>query len=338
MNLSTTYLGLALRTPLVASASPLSEDIGNIKRLEDAGASAVVHYSLYEEQLRMDTHALHYHMTQGTESYAEALTYFPEPDQFRLGPTAYLEHIRKAKEAVDIPIIASLNGTSIGGWTKFAAQMQQAGADALELNIYYIPTDPAMTGAEVEQMYLDVVHDVKANISIPLAVKVGPYFSSFANMAMRLAKAGADGLVIFNRFYQPDFDLERLEVVPNLTLSSAWELRTPIRWVSILYGKVPVDFAVTRGVHSYEDVLKGVMAGANVTMMASELLRNGVNRIGLIVQEVAQWLEDHEYHSLQQARGSMSQQNVAEPAAFERANYMKVLQSWKFDPTGVLLR
>ena len=195
-----------------------------------------------------------------------------------------------------------------------------------------------MTGAEVEQMYLDVVHDVKSNISIPLAVKVGPYFSSFANMAMRLSKAGADGLVIFNRFYQPDLDLERLEVVPNLTLSSAWELRTPIRWVSILYGKVPVDFAVTRGVHSYEDVLKGVMAGANVTMMASELLRNGVKRIETVVQEVSQWLEDHEYHSLQQARGSMSQRNVAEPAAFERANYMKVLQSWKYDPTGALLR
>ncbi len=216
--------------------------------------------------------------------------------------------------------------------------IEQAGADALELNIYYIPTDPALTGAEVEQMYLDVVRDVKANISIPLAVKVGPFFSSFANMAMRLAKAGADGLVIFNRFYQPDFDLERLEVVPNLTLSNSHELRLPLRWVSILYGKVPVDFAITRGVHTYEDVLKGVMAGASVTMMASELLRNGVQRIGLIVQEVARWLEEHEYQSLMQARGSMSQQNVAEPAAFERANYMKVLQSWKFDPTGVLLR
>lgn len=339
MDLSTSYLGLTLRSPLVVSAcAPLSEELDNIKRMEEHGAAAVVLYSLFEEQLRLERNELDHHLTQGTESYPEALTYFPEPAEFHVGPEQYLKHIARAKAAVNIPIIASLNGSTLGGWTEYARQIQQAGADALELNIYYIPTDPAMTGAEVEQMYLDVVHDVKANISIPLAVKVGPYFSSFANMAMRLAKAGADGLVIFNRFYQPDFDLERLEVVPNLTLSSAWELRTPIRWVSILYGKVPVDFAVTRGVHSYEDVLKGVMAGANVTMMASELLRNGVNRIGLIVQEVAQWLEDHEYHSLQQARGSMSQQNVAEPAAFERANYMKVLQSWKFDPTGVLLR
>ncbi len=338
VDLSTTYLGLKLKHPVVPSASPLSESLDKIKRLEDAGAAAVVMYSLFEEQIVGESHLLDHYLSYGAESFAEALDYFPEMDSYNIGPNAYLDLIRRAKESVSIPVIGSLNGVSTGGWVEYARMIQEAGADALELNIYYIPTDPAMTGAEVEQMYLDVVHDVKANISIPLAVKVGPYFSSFANMAMRLAKAGADGLVIFNRFYQPDFDLERLEVVPNLTLSSAWELRTPIRWVSILYGKVPVDFAVTRGVHSYEDVLKGVMAGANVTMMASELLRNGVNRIGLIVQEVAQWLEDHEYHSLQQARGSMSQQNVAEPAAFERANYMKVLQSWKFDPTGVLLR
>ncbi|HHY54701.1 MAG TPA: dihydroorotate dehydrogenase-like protein [Chloroflexi bacterium] len=338
VDLSTTYLGLKLKHPVVPSASPLSESLDKIKRLEDAGAAAIVMYSLFEEQIVGESHLLDHYLSYGAESFAEALDYFPEMDSYNIGPNAYLDLIRRAKESVSIPVIGSLNGVSTGGWVEYARMIQEAGADALELNIYYIPTDPAMTGAEVEQMYLDVVHDVKANISIPLAVKVGPYFSSFANMAMRLAKAGADGLVIFNRFYQPDFDLERLEVVPNLTLSSAWELRTPIRWVSILYGKVPVDFAVTRGVHSYEDVLKGVMAGANVTMMASELLRNGVNRIGLIVQEVAQWLEDHEYHSLQQARGSMSQQNVAEPAAFERANYMKVLQSWKFDPTGVLLR
>lgn len=338
VDLSTTYLGLKLKHPVVPSASPLSESLDKIKRLEDAGAAAVVMYSLFEEQIVGESHLLDHYLSYGAESFAEALDYFPEMDSYNIGPHAYLDLIRRAKESVSIPIIGSLNGVSTGGWVEYARMIQEAGADALELNIYYIPTDPAMTGAEVEQMYLDVVHDVKANISIPLAVKVGPYFSSFANMAMRLAKAGADGLVIFNRFYQPDLDLERLEVVPNLTLSSAWELRTPIRWVSILYGKVPVDFAVTRGVHSYEDVLKGVMAGANVTMMASELLRNGVGRIGLIVQEVAQWLEDHEYDSLQQARGSMSQRNVAEPAAFERANYMKVLQSWKYDPTGVLLR
>lgn len=338
VDLSTTYMGLKLKHPVVPSASPLSESLDKIKRLEDAGAAAVVMYSLFEEQIVGESHLLDHYLSYGAESFAEALDYFPEMDSYNVGPHAYLDLLRRAKESISIPVIGSLNGVSTGGWVEYARMIQEAGADALELNIYYIPTDPAMTGAEVEQMYLDVVHDVKSNISIPLAVKVGPYFSSFANMAMRLSKAGADGLVIFNRFYQPDFDLERLEVVPNLTLSSAWELRTPIRWVSILYGKVPVDFAVTRGVHSYEDVLKGVMAGANVTMMASELLRNGVNRIGAVVQEVTQWLEDHEYHSLQQARGSMSQRNVAEPAAFERANYMKVLQSWKYDPTGALLR
>lgn len=338
VDLSTTYLGLKLKHPVVPSASPLSESLDKIKRLEDAGAAAIVMYSLFEEQIVGESHLLDHYLSYGAESFAEALDYFPEMDSYNVGPHAYLDLIRRAKESVSIPVIGSLNGVSTGGWVEYARMIQDAGADALELNIYYIPTDPTMTGAEVEQMYLDVVHDVKANLSIPLAVKVGPYFSSFANMAMRLAKAGADGLVIFNRFYQPDLDLERLEVVPNLTLSSPWELRTPIRWVSILYGKVPVDFAVTRGVHSYEDVLKGVMAGANVTMMASELLRNGVNRIGAVVEEVARWLEDHEYHSLQQARGSMSQRNVAEPAAFERANYMKVLQSWKYDPTGVLLR
>lgn len=338
VDLTTTYLGLKLKHPVVPSASPLSESLDKIKRLEDAGASAVVMYSLFEEQIVGESHLLDHYLSYGSESFAEALHYFPELDTYNVGPEDYLDLIRRAKESVAIPIIGSLNGVSTGGWVDYARMIEQAGADALELNIYYIPTDPALTGAEVEQMYLDVVHDVKANISIPLAVKVGPFFSSFANMAMRLAKAGADGLVIFNRFYQPDFDLERLEVVPNLTLSNSYELRLPLRWVSILYGKVPVDFAITRGVHTYEDVLKGVMAGASVTMMASELLRNGVQRISLIVQEVARWLEEHEYHSLMQARGSMSQQNVAEPAAFERANYMKVLQSWKFDPTGVLLR
>lgn len=338
VDLTTTYLGLKLKHPVVPSASPLSESLDKIKRLEDAGASAVVMYSLFEEQIVGESHLLDHYLSYGSESFAEALHYFPELDTYNVGPEDYLDLIRRAKESVAIPIIGSLNGVSTGGWVDYARMIEQAGADALELNIYYIPTNPALTGAEVEQMYLDVVHDVKANISIPLAVKVGPFFSSFANMAMRLAKAGADGLVIFNRFYQPDFDLERLEVVPNLTLSNSYELRLPLRWVSILYGKVPVDFAITRGVHTYEDVLKGVMAGASVTMMASELLRNGVQRIGSIVQEVARWLEEHEYHSLMQARGSMSQQNVAEPAAFERANYMKVLQSWKFDPTGVLLR
>ncbi|MFZ4849005.1 MAG: dihydroorotate dehydrogenase-like protein [Caldilinea sp.] len=338
IDMSTQYLGLKLRHPVVPSASPLSDSLDKIKRLEDAGAAAVVMYSLFEEQIVGESHLLDHYLSYGAESFAEALDYFPEMDDYNVGPYAYLDLIRRAKEQVAIPVIGSLNGVSTGGWVEYARMIEEAGADGLELNIYSIPTDPALTGAEVEQMYLEVVRDVKASIAIPLAVKVGPFFSSFANMAMRLAQAGADGLVVFNRFYQPDFDLERLEVVPNLTLSSAWELRLPLRWVSILHGRVPVDFAVTSGVHTYEDVLKAVMAGAGATMMASELLRNGVQRIGQIVQEIERWLEVHEYESLGQARGSMSQQNVAEPAAFERANYMKVLHSWKYDPTGVLLR
>lgn len=329
MNLSTTYLGLALRSPLVASASPLSEDIGNIKRLEDAGASAVVHYSLYEEQIRMDTHALHYHMTQGTESYAEALTYFPEPDQFRLGPTAYLEHIRKAKEAVDIPIIASLNGASIGGWTKFAAQMQQAGADALELNIYYIPTDMTLSGAAVEETYIEILKAVKEVVTIPVAIKLSPYFSNMANMAKRLDEAGADGLVLFNRFYQPDFDLENLEVRPNVLLSTPQSLRLPLRWVAILYGRVQASLAGTSGIHSGQDVLKMLMAGADVTMMASALLRHGIGRLTEIESELVQWLETHEYESVAQLKGSMSQINSADPSAFERAQYMKALTTFR---------
>jgi dihydroorotate dehydrogenase (fumarate) len=295
-------------------------------------------YSLFEEQIVGESHLLDHFLSFGTDSFAEALDYFPEMDSYNVGPHGYLELISKAKKAVNVPITGSLNGVSTGGWVEYARMIEEAGADALELNIYYIPTDPGISGAEVEQMYLDVVRDVKASIHIPLAVKLGPFFSSFANMATRFAHEGADGLVIFNRFYQPDFDLERLEVVPNLQLSSSWEMRLPLRWVSILYGRVPVDFAITRGVHTYEDVLKGIMAGAKVTMMASELLRNGTGRIGAIVQELTHWLEEHEYESVKQAQGSMSQKNVAEPAAFERANYMKVLQSWKFDPTGVLMR
>jgi dihydroorotate dehydrogenase (fumarate) len=338
VDLSTTYLGLNLKHPVVPSASPLSDGLDKIRRLEDAGAAAIVLPSLFEEQIVGESHLLDHFLSYATDAYAEALNYFPEMDTYNVGPHEYLDLIRRAKAAVGVPVIGSLNGVSTGGWVEHARMMQEAGADALELNIYYIPTDPMVSGVEVLQMYLDVVHAVKSNIDIPLAVKLGPFFSSFGNVAMRMNQAGADGLVVFNRFYQPDFDLERLEVVPNLQLSSSWEMRLPLRWVSILYGRVPVDFAITSGVHTYEDVLKGIMAGANVTMMASELLRHGVGRIGQVVQELERWLEEHEYVSVKQAQGSMSQRNVAEPAAFERANYMKVLQSWKFDPTGVLMR
>jgi dihydroorotate dehydrogenase (fumarate) len=338
MDLSTTYLGLRLKHPVVPSASPLSQTLDSIRRLEDAGAPAIVMYSLFEEQIEGESLLLDHYLSYGSNSFAEALTYFPELDNYNVGPEAYLELIRSAKTAVDIPIIGSLNGTSAGGWVEYARHIQEAGADALELNIYAIASDVYTTGATVERMVLDVVRAVKAEVAIPVAVKVGPYFSSFANMALRLAQAGADGLVVFNRFYQPDFDLERLEVTPNLVLSSRHELRLPLRWVAILHGRVLVDFAITSGVHTHEEVLKGIMAGAKVTMLASELLRNGVGRIGAIVDGMRLWMEEHEYESVAQMRGSMSQRNVAEPAAFERANYMKVLQSWQFDPTGVLMR
>ncbi len=326
MNLTTTYMGMTLKNPIVSSASPLSKKLDNIRKLEDTGAAAVVMESLFEEEINRESRQLDSFLSLGEG--AEALSYFPDLETFNVGPDEYLKSISVAKKAVNIPIIGSLNGVSTGGWTDYAQKIQQAGADALELNIYYLPTDPNMTSTIVEQMYLDVVRDVKKSITIPVAVKVSPFFSALANMAHRLTAAGANGLVIFNRFYQPDFDLEKLEVVPNLMLSTSFEMRLPLRWVAILYGRVPVDFAITRGVHTYEDVLKGVMAGAKVTMMTSELLQNGIGRVGEILADLTKWMEQHEYDSIEQMQGSMSQKNVAEPAAFERANYMKVLKSW----------
>ena len=333
MDLSTTYMGLKLKHPIVPSASPLSETLDGIRRMEDAGAAAVVMYSLFEEQITWESHQLDQYLNYGTESYPEALDYFPDMTHYHVGPDEYLNLICRAKEATHIPIIGSLNGVSVGGWTDYARQIEQAGANALELNVYYVATNPYMTGAEVEEMYLDVLRAVKGSVSIPVAIKLGPYFSAMANMARRLAGAGADALVLFNRFYQPDFDLEQLEVAPHLILSNSHELRLPLRWVSILYGRVPVDFAITTGIHTHLDVLKGLMAGAKVTMMASELLRHGVGRIGEVRDALAEWMEVHEYEAVEQMQGSMSQQRVAEPAAFERANYMKVLHSWNVDPT-----
>lgn len=337
MDLSTTYLGLQLSNPIVPSSSPLSQSLDGIRRMEDAGAGAVVMYSLFEEQIEYESHTLHHYLSYGAESYGEALSYFPDLDNYNVGPDEYLNLIAAAKRAVDIPIIGSLNGASPGGWIDYATKIQEAGADALELNMYYVAADPDVTGAEVNEMYLDVLREVRKHISIPLAVKIGPYFASIANISKRFAEEGANGLVFFNRFYQPDFDLDRLEVVPNLTLSTQFAMRLPLRWVSILYGRIPVDFAITSGVHTYEDVLKGMMAGAKVSMMAAELLRNGVGRIGEIKAEMTRWMEEREYVSVEQMQGSMSQINVADPATFERANYMKVLQSWRNDPTGVLL-
>jgi dihydroorotate dehydrogenase (fumarate) len=331
MDLSTKYLGLKLKNPLVPSSSPLTRNLSSLKRLEDSGAAAIVLYSLFEEQITMESQNLNHYLTQGIESFPEALTYFPEAKEYESGPDEYMEHISGAKKSLGIPIIASLNGVSTGGWIKFARNLQEAGADALELNVYYIPTDPNLSGGEVEQIYIDILKDVKEAVTIPVAMKLSPYFSAMSNMARRLVEAGADGLVLFNRFYQPDFDIENLEVVPHLLLSTSSELRLPLRWIAILYDRVEADLALTTGVHTVEDVLKGLMAGANVTMMASELLRNGVGRLNEILVDLERWLDEYEYESLNQLQGSLSQANCAEPAAFERANYMRVLSSYAPD-------
>jgi len=329
MSLSTNYLGLPLKNPIVASSSPLSHTIESIQRLEDAGASAVVMYSLFEEQITFESLYVDHYLRNNTNSYSESLDYFPEMDHYNVWPDEYLNLIRLAKESVDIPIIGSLNGVSIGGWTNYAGLIEDAGADALELNVYYVPTNVEMTGREIEGMYLDMLRQVKSAVTIPVAMKLSPYFSSVSNMAKRMVSEGARGLVFFNRFYQPDFDLENLEVAPRLVLSNSNELRLPLRWVAILYGRLLADFAITTGIHNAEDVLKGLMAGAKVTMMASELLQNGVRRIKEILREMEIWMDEHEYESVAQMIGSMSQQNCAEPAAFERANYMRILDSYR---------
>jgi len=328
MDLTTNYLGLKLRSPLVISASPLSEDVDNIRHMEDAGASAVVLYSLFEEQLRQDRLELNQNLQQGTESFAESLTYFPDAGEYHLGPEEYLKHIAAAKKATHIPIIASLNGSSVGGWTDYARQIQQAGADALELNIYYIPTDMDLAGDVVEDTYINILKSVKANVTIPVAVKLSPFFSNFANMAKRLDQAGANGLVLFNRFYQPDIELESLEVKPNILLSTPMAARLPLRWIALLYGRVQASLAATSGIHRGTDALKMLLAGADVTMLCSALLRHGIPQIALIERDLRAWLEEHEYESISQLKGSLSQKNCAEPAAFERAQYMKALTSY----------
>jgi len=328
IDLSTNYLGLELKNPLVVSASPLSEELDNIRRMEDAGAAAVVLHSLFEEQITLESHQLDRHLSAGTESFAESLTYFPDMTSYNLGPEGYLEHIRRAKEAVSIPVIASLNGVSMGGWIEYAKKMEQAGADALELNIFFIQTDLETSGEKVEQRYCELAARVKASVKIPVAVKLSLYFSSMANMARRMEQAGVDGLVLFNRFYQPDFDLENLEVVPNLILSGSYDLLLRLHWVAILYGRVRPDLAVTGGVHTATDVLKAMMAGARVAMMTSALLMYGLQHLAGVRAELLAWMEEHEYESIRQMQGSMSQRAVADPAAFVRANYVKVLSSY----------
>ncbi len=329
MDLRTTYLGLELKNPVVPSASPLSRTLDSMKRLEDAGAAAIVMYSLFEEQIEHEADELDHYLRYGTNSYSEALSYFPQASEYNLGPEEYVDHLRKAKESLEIPVIGSLNGISAGGWTQYAKHIQEAGADAIELNVYYIPTDPLLTSQDVEARYLEVLHAVKGAVTIPVAVKLSPFFSSFANMANRLEVAGANGLVLFNRFYQPDLDLETLEVNPAVTLSDSTAARIPLRWIAILHGRVKASLAATSGIHTAEDVVKMVMAGADVTMMCSALLKHGYDRLREVLLDLKEWMTEREYESIQQMKGSMSQKAVNDPAAFERANYMKALNQYQ---------
>lgn len=328
IDLSTKYLGLQLKNPIVASASPLCDSLDNIRRLEDHGIAAVVLPSLFEEQLVLESESVDADLSRGADTFAESLSYLPSLTTYNLGPDGYLELIREAKAHVSVPVIASLNGVSPGGWVRYARDMQQAGADAIELNIYALETDPRRTAAQVEDGYCELVRSVKENLKIPVAVKLSHFFSAIANIATRLDASGANALVLFNRFYQPDLDLEQLEVVPNLTLSQSTELLLRLHWVAIVFGHIRADMAVTGGVHSASDVLKSVMAGARVAMMTSALLKNGVEHLDTVRAELLRWMEEHEYESISQMCGSMSQRNVPDPTAYERANYMKVLSSY----------
>ena len=334
MDLRTTYMGMELKHPIVASASPLSGSVASIKRLEDAGAAAVVMLSLFEEQLKHESAALEYLMTAGTESFAESLNYFPEVEDFKdytVGPDSYLELLRKASEAVDIPIIGSLNGITNTGWIEYAQLMQEAGAKGIELNIYYIPADLTTSGREVEERYIDIVRAVKSAVTVPVAVKLSPFFSAIGSMAKALDDAGADALVLFNRFYQPDFDLDKLEVAPNLHLSTPDEIRLPLLWIAVLYGRLRASLGATRGVHTPLEVVKYLMAGADAVMTTSSLLKNGIDYLTTLRDGLRTWMEMHRYVSVAQMKGSMSQRNVADPTAFERANYIKTLESYKGD-------
>jgi dihydroorotate dehydrogenase (fumarate) len=326
-DLSTEYLGLKLRTPLVASASPLCKDVDNVRRLADAGVGAVVLQSLFEEQIDAESTELDRMLSSGVETY-EAQSYFPDMTSYNIGPDGYLENIRLLKGAVHVPVIASLNGVSLGGWVRYAKLMQQAGADALELNLYDIPSDTDLPGSVIEQRYCAIVAEIRSQLHIPLAVKIGPYFSSIPNIALRLSEAGAGAIVIFNRFYQPDFELESLELVPTLQLSTQQELLLRLHWAAILYGQIPADIAITGGVHTAEDIVKCMLAGARVAMTTSALLHHGIGHAKRLVLDLERWLEEHEYESVRQMRGAMSARRVSGPSAFTRANYMKVLGNY----------
>jgi dihydroorotate dehydrogenase (fumarate) len=327
-------MGLKLKNPLVAAASPLSYELAGIKRLEDAGAAAVVLYSLFEEQIEGEQRELFYYMSQGTESFAEALTYFPEPDHFNAGPEEYLELIRKAKESVNVPIIASLNGVSRGGWIDYARKMEEAGADALELNVYLLPTNLDVSGSEIESVYTNILAAVKACVKIPVAMKLSPFFSSIPNMARKLDRMDADALVLFNRFYQPDLNLEKLEVEPKVTLSRPGSMLMSLRWIAILFGHIKASLAASGGIHTGQDVIKSIMAGADVTMLCSVLLRRGIDHIRVIEREMREWLEEHEYESVEQIKGIMSQKNCPDPTIFERAQYARALTNYPRSPSS----
>ncbi|MEW5895547.1 MAG: dihydroorotate dehydrogenase-like protein [Candidatus Omnitrophota bacterium] len=328
MDLTTVYMGLNLKNPLVVSSSPLTKEFDNFKKLEDAGVSAIVCHSIFEEQISEEIRELNRNLINGTESFAEALSYFPEPQEFKLGPDDYLEMIRKAKAQLSIPVIGSLNGHTAGGWVDYARKIEEAGADAIELNVFFLPTRVETTPDDVERNYEKIVHDVKANVKIPVAVKMSPYFSALANMAKSLVDEGADALVLFNRFYQPDIDIETLEVDPKVMLSTPYDLLQPLRWIGILYGQVNASFAATGGIHTARDLIKVIMAGADAGMMCSALLENGIRHAATVLKELSEWMTRHDYDSVRGMKGVMSQQKCAHPEAFERANYMKVLQSY----------
>jgi dihydroorotate dehydrogenase (fumarate) len=328
IDLTTSYLGKTLCSPLVCSSSPLCEDVDELRRMEDAGAGAVVLHSLFEEQISREGLDLDQFLEQNRDSYAEATSYFPEMNTYNLGPEGYLEHVRRAKAALGIPIIASLNGSTPGGWTDYARLIEQAGADALELNVYYLPADPCRNAGEIERQYEDLVRTVKACLSIPVAVKLSPFFTALAEFGHRLSVAGADALVLFNRFYQPDFDLEALEVVPSLHLSHPSELLLRLHWTAMLHGALAADLAITGGVHSGTDAIKALMAGARVAMLTSALLKRGIDHLKKVRAEMERWMEEHGYPSVRQMQGSMSLRRVPDPGAYQRANYMKVLRSY----------
>jgi len=329
MDLSTTYLGLRLANPLMPGASPMADQLDCVKRLEDAGAAAIVLRSLFEEQITQEQEGMIHHMQIHDEAFAEALSYFPKPDEFAFGPAQYLEQLRKVKAAVQVPVIASLNGTSAKGWLDYSTQIQQAGADALELNVYFIATDPTETGDAIERRIIEIARVVKRAVTIPIAVKLSPFFSSVAHLAHQLDTVGVDGLVLFNRFYQPDIDLEALEAVPSLRLSDSSELLLRLHWLAILFNKIRATLAVSGGVHTGADAVKSIMTGASAVQVVSSLLQNEPDNLRVIHEGMVRWMEEHEYESVQQMRGSMSLERSPDPSAYERGNYMKVLRSWR---------